>query len=132
MLPLAGGVPLDKVGIVSQSIYSSLGIGTGESRSATVARPVGCTLVAVLCSLARHGQSIKQVDQATDGCVIQAELPSDLLSLAGSLVVIVQRVPTGATIEATTRIGGQWMDWGKSRRCLERLVADVQSIPIAA
>lgn len=130
--PLTGGVALDKVATVSQSLYSSLGIGTGQSRTATISRPIGCTMVALLCSLARQGVSLKQVDQALDGCVIQAELPSDLWSLAGSLVITVQRVGNETQLEATTLIGGQWMDWGKSRRCLDRLLADVEALPLAA
>ncbi len=130
--PLTGGVALDKVATVSQSLYSSMGIATGQSRSASIPRPVGSALVALLCSMARQGLTLKQVDQASDGCVIQAELPSDLWSLAGSLVITVQRAGQETTIEATTRIGGQWMDWGKSRRCLDRLFSDVETLPVAA
>src|SRR5687768_6538592 len=48
--PLMGAIPLAKVATVAQSVYSSLGIGTGLSRTMVVPHPIGRTLVTILCT----------------------------------------------------------------------------------
>ena len=63
--------------------------------------------------------------QAADGCLLEAALPSDLFSLEGDLLVSVRRVRELAEVDATTRIGGQMFDWGKSNRCLDQLFDDL-------
>ena len=109
-------------------IYSRLGIRTGKSRSAVVAAPVGKGLVAAVCSLARYGRSLKRVHQGEDGCVLEAVLPSDIWSWEGEVVVSVRRDRAGTQVEAATKIQGQLFDWGKSRRCLDQLFEDVESL----
>lgn len=117
--PLMGGLSLTKVAGIIQPLYASWGISTGQTRSQAFRKPVGKMIVSVLCSLARHGQTLKHVEQGSDGCVIQALLPSDIWALAGDLIITVQRDGTGTRIDAATKIGGQLFDWGKSKRCLE-------------
>lgn len=120
-------------GIV-QPLYARIGVHTGKQRSAVLAEPPGRVLCRVLCSLARNGQTIRQVRQADDACVLEAELPSDVWALAGDLVVTVSRQGTTTAVEAVTNIGGQFFDWGKSSRCLDALFADVRddAVEIAA
>jgi hypothetical protein len=78
-----------------------------------------------LCSLARHGQTLRGVTQAHDGLLLEASLPSDLFSLDGNLLVSVQRDGTQAEVCGSTHIGGQLYDWGKSNRCLDTLFSDL-------
>jgi hypothetical protein len=126
---LPGGAPLELLASVVQPIYASWGIGTGKQRSATFEAPIGRMLLHVLCSLARHGQVVRQVQQASDGCLIEAALPSDLWSLEGDLLISVQKQLAGTQIQAATKIKGQLFDWGKSTRCLDRLFADLPCVP---
>jgi hypothetical protein len=49
------------------------------------------------------------------------EIPSDMFSLTGQLLVTIQKEPGGASVHADTRIEGQLFDWGKSTRCLDQL-----------
>jgi hypothetical protein len=122
------GVSMSAVAGIAMSIYAKLGVKTGQTRRAVQPTPVGQTIVSTVCSLARHGRSLKQVHQGDDGCVVEAVIPSDIWSFAGELVITIRRVPRGTLVQAATKIPGQLYDWGKSRKCLEQLFADVESI----
>jgi hypothetical protein len=106
---------------IAQEINSRLGVHTGKSRSGHYPRPIGEVIVSALCVLARDGYSVKEARQASDGCILICTLPSDMFSLAGSLVIDFRRDLTGVSVTATTRIEGQLMDWGKSNRILDDL-----------
>jgi len=86
-------------------------------------------IVNVMATLARSGFHPKTVQQAQDGCTIEAVVPSDFRSSAGSLVVTVRRDPQGSEVEAATVIKGQLFDWGKSRAILDELFADLAKEP---
>jgi hypothetical protein len=78
--PLYGGVPIGKIVTIAQPLYASLGIKTGKTRKEAFALPAGRTLVAAVCSLARHGQPINRVEQGEDGCLLEAAIASTLVS----------------------------------------------------
>lgn len=122
-------VSLSTVASLVQPLFARLGIQTGKARAICFAAPCGVTLVAVLCSLARHRQSLKKVHQGQDGCVLEAVLRSDLRSLAGELFVSVQRSGAESQVQAATKIPGQYFDWGKSSQCLSQLFEDLASLP---
>jgi hypothetical protein len=112
-----------------QEMYASLGAQTGKRRSEVIARGPGLVLVAALSSLARNRQTLQSVRQAPDACVLEAALPSDMWSFAGRLIVAVCRADGGTRVEATTHIPGQLFDWGKSKRVLNRLFAELTAGP---
>ena len=114
-------VSLSSVGAIGQEIYGRLGVRTGKTRSEHYSRPVGRVIVSTLCALAGGGYKVQQVQQASDGCILICEIPSDLFSFAGRLLVTIQRTPDGASVHADTSIQGQLFDWGKSERCLRQL-----------
>ncbi|MGD9648207.1 MAG: hypothetical protein AB7U73_21025 [Pirellulales bacterium] len=123
------GVPLDKVASLFQPLAEQMGINTGKERVERIVAPVGRVLVRLLCSLARHGQSLRHVRQGSDGCALEATLPSDIWALEGQLGITVVRRGGWTDVGAATKLGGQWFDWGKSRRCLDQLFADLQQDP---
>lgn len=125
---LPGGASLATVASVVQPVYARLGIRTGKRRTEVVARPPGKALVAVLCSLARRGRTLREVRQAQDGCVLQASLPSDLFSFEGDLLITIRRHEGGTLVEAAATVKGQLFDWGKSRRCLNELFEDLGTV----
>ncbi|QDT75922.1 hypothetical protein I41_51670 [Lacipirellula limnantheis] len=121
------GVPLPMSAIAgfAQSAYAKLGVKTGKSQATILAIPPGETLVRLLCSLAKEGRSLRDVQQLADGCIVKAALPSDLFALEGDLVVAVVRQGRATRVEAHTDIPGQMFDWGKSTRCLEGLLGEL-------
>ena len=119
------GVSLEGLASVVQPLYARLGIKTGKERVAHVVAPVGQVIVRALCSLASHGQKLRSVTQAADGCLLEAALPSDLFSLEGTLLVSIKRNKSHAEVCGATHIGGQLYDWGKSNRCLDKLFTDL-------
>ena len=124
------GIPVGVAGVaaLAQPLYARIGVKTGKTRAEQVPWPVGRTIVAVLCSLARRGMTVASVYQAHDGCVIEAQIPSDWRSFAGTLVVTVARAGQGTDVEGGTRVPGQLFDWGKSRTFLDDLFADVAEL----
>jgi hypothetical protein len=120
-------VSLGPVMGILQDVYGRLGIHTGKSRLERYRLPAGHAIVSVLCALASGGNKVKEVRQASDGCMLICEISSDFFSLAGQLLVTVQREPEGASVQADTRIEGQLYDWGKSDRCLNHLFEGISA-----
>jgi hypothetical protein len=89
----------------------------------------GTVIVRAICSFARNGQILQRVQQFEDGCLLEATIPSDMWSLEGALYVSVRKAGAGTCVEGTSKIQGQLFDWGKSRRCLETLFADLKATP---
>lgn len=119
------GVSLTKLAAIAQPLFADLGVKTGKTRTESFKAPPGKIIVAVLCSLARHGQTLHNVEQAEDGCLFRASLPSDLWSFKGELLVTVQRQVPSTLVEAATIIRGQLYDWGKSKRAMDALLEDI-------
>lgn len=122
--PFGATIPFAAIAKFAQPMGEKLGVKTGRQRTQLLSLPSGQVLVSVLCSMARHGRKLRRATQLSDGCTLDAELPSDLFALAGSLSVTVRRLENGTLLEAATHIPGQWIDWGKSNRCLDQLFGE--------
>lgn len=129
-LKAVGAIPVSSLMTIAQPIYTRLGIRTGKERVATIDRPIQETFLALLCTLARNGQLVRALHTATDGCVVEAVLPSDMRSFEGTIVVTLRRADGGTEVRASTAIKGQLFDWGKSSACLDTLLTDVRTIPV--
>jgi hypothetical protein len=101
------------------------GYQTGKSQSAEFTAPIGHVITAVLCSLARNSQAVTGTEQLEDGCVLTADIPSDRKTFGGILTVEIGPTPDGTAVEGTAMIPGQLYDWGKSKKVLATLIADV-------
>jgi hypothetical protein len=88
-------VSLGPVMAILQDVYGRIGIHTGKTRSERYLQSVGRVIVSVLCALANGGSKVKEVRQASDGCMLICEIPSDMFSLAGQLLVTIKREPEG-------------------------------------
>lgn len=115
-------IPFSSMMAMAQDIDSRLGIHTGKSETEQYSRPVGRIIACALCAVAKEGYKVKDVHQASDGCVLICEIPSDMFSFAGQLIITIERTSNGASLQARTSIEGQLYDWGKSKRCLNGLV----------
>lgn len=120
------------VDILGPLLYEHLGIKTGKTERRAVALPAGVALVGVLNSLARHGNEIRRVQQAADGCIVHAELRSNMWHHKGHLVVAVEQDGAGATVEAATKVPGQVFDWGRSKVRLQALFEDLTDARVHA
>jgi hypothetical protein len=122
-----GGIELSELSTLVVPILKRMGVQTARQRVETVHAPAGRTIVAVLCSFAARGNTIKDVHQGADGCAIEAVLPSDVWSWEGTVLVSVAADGERSRLDASTRVGGQMFDWGKSVRWLDQLVGDVRA-----
>jgi hypothetical protein len=121
--------PLGIVTEIAQPLAARLGVQTGKTRQERVGLPPGRALVNAMATLARHGYHPKTVQQAQDGCSIEAVLPADLWSSEGTLLVTVRRAAGGSEVEARTVIKGQRFDWGKSRAILAEFFDELTKQP---
>jgi hypothetical protein len=87
LTPLTGGVPFALIANIAQPLSEKLGLKMSKTHAERLAEPPGKVIVALLCSLARNGQKLGQVDQAANGCTVHAAMPSDRWSLKGDLIV---------------------------------------------
>jgi hypothetical protein len=124
---LFNGIPIAQpvVAGIIVPLGERIGFRTGKKAAERFDLPAGRVIVAVLCSLATKGQHLKQVTQADHGCLIEAVLPSDMLSWEGTLRVAVSSDSTGSRVEAETHVPGQLLDWGKSSRAIAALLQDI-------
>jgi len=124
---IASPISLETVASVAQPIYASCGMRTGKERVEHIGEPIGRVIARTLCSLAKNAQDFQHAQQDDCGCMLTAQLPSSICSLKGDLTITLLRLDAGTSVAAATNIPGQLYDWGKSRRCLDQLFADLRS-----
>jgi hypothetical protein len=107
---LTGGVPLSLIAKISQPLSEKLGLKTGKLRREQLYERPGHVLVALLCTLAQNGQKILDIEQLSNGCVLQCAIPSDIWSLKGDLLLTVTAEKRATVVEASTTIPGQVYD----------------------
>lgn len=121
----AGGVSMKLIAEIATPIYARMGVKTGKDAKNGYATPYGRVLAAILCSLASRSQTLIAVQEGTDGCVVQAEIPSSLTTWKGKLTLSVERKPEGTLVTSAVVFEGQSSDWGRSKRVLEELHQDI-------
>ena len=121
-------VSMEGVAQLAQLIWTRLGVKTDRRREGFVAAPIGEATTRALCSLVRRGQAVRGVSQAHDGCILEADQPSDLWSLAGTLIITIRQHGMNVTeVTAVATVTGQMFDWGKNGRCLQTLFDDLSA-----
>ncbi|MFN3912338.1 hypothetical protein [Hyphomonas sp.] len=121
----AGGVSMTLITEIAAPLYAKMGVKTGKDAKNGYATPYGRVLAAILCSLASRSQTLIAVQEGTDGCVIQAEIPSSLTTWKGKLTLSVERRPEGSLVTSAAVFEGQASDWGRAKRVLEALHQDI-------
>lgn len=106
------------------------GYKTGKTTTERLALPPGTVIAAVLCSLARNSQPVTAVEQYDNGAVLTAEIPSDARTFGGTLRVEIRTDADMTVVDASAHIPGQLYDWGKSKKTLATLIADIPALMI--
>lgn len=119
------GVAIGKLTVALLPIWDRIGLKTGKQAELSLSVPVGRALLATLCTLASQDFEMKKVDQMSDGCVLTTLIPSTMWTNRGELVVSLQKQSHAIQIQAATKISGQLIDWGKSRRVLRELFDEI-------
>lgn len=127
MQPLTGGISSRVAAKLSKPMTAALGIETGKSRREFMMAPPGRVMVRLLEVLAEHGQKVLRVEQGEETCRINATIPFDWRSFDGELAVTVSRATGGTYLDAEARVEGQWYDWGKCTKQLDRLFLGVRA-----
>ncbi len=120
-------LPLGAVGRELGRAYAAMGMSTGKTQSRTLDQPFGYALLGALCFLASKAMPIADVADGEGHCLVQAVIPSNMLSWKGRLMIGIQASDRGVLAEASTKIPGQMMDWGRSTRLLRELFEDIDA-----
>lgn len=121
----SGGVPIKLIAEVAAPLYAKMGVKTGKDAKNGYATSYGRVLAAILCSLSSRNQTLVAVHEGTDGCVVQAEIPSSLTTWKGKLSMTLERRPEGTLVSTVVVFEGQSSDWGRSKRVLDDLHQDI-------
>ena len=121
----SGGVPMKLIAEIATPIYAKMGVKTGKDAKNGYATPYGRVLAAILCSLASRNQRLIAIEEGTDGCVVQAEIPSSMTTWKGKMSLTVERKPEGTLVSSAVVFEGQSSDWGRSKRVLDDLHQDI-------
>lgn len=121
----SGGVPMKLITEIATPIYAKMGVKIGKDARNGYATPFGRVLAAILCSLASRNQTLVAIQEGTDGCVVQAEVPSSITTSKGNLTLTLERKPEGTVVASAVVFPGQSSDWGRSKRTLEELHQDI-------
>lgn len=118
-------IPAGAIGKGLSRGYAALGVTTGNTQTHVVQQPYGYVLLAVLAFLAANAMPIADVADTSDQCLVQAVIPSNLLSWKGRILVTLRTDGGRVHVEAATKIPGQMYDWGRSKRMLGKLFGAV-------
>lgn len=124
---LSSPIPMERLAAVIQPLYDSWGVRTGKERVELLLAPIGWVIAQTLCSFAKNAQAFQSAISIEYGCLLIAELPSSICSMKGTLQVKLILQGNRTRVEASTIIPGQAFDWGKSTRCLEHYITDLNS-----
>lgn len=105
--------------------YSNLGIKKESEVSSDFPFSYQEALVAVLCSLASRSQPLRDLRDASNGFVVDAQLPASVWAWKGDFIITLENVNGGTRVCATINIPGQMFDWGKSNRTISNMFEDV-------
>jgi hypothetical protein len=110
---------------LTPGFYAKLGVKSGKDARNGYATSYGRVIAAVLCSLASRNQTLVAVHDGTDGCLIQADIPSSLSTNKGKLSLTIERKAEGTLATSAVVFEGQAADWGRSQRILDDLHQDI-------
>lgn len=121
----SGGLPIKLIAEVAAPLYAKMGVKTGKDAKNGYATSYGRVLAAILCSLSSRNQTLVAVHEGTDGCVVQAEIPSSMTTWKGRLSMTLERKAEGTLVSSAVVFEGQSSDWGRSKRVLDDLHQDI-------
>jgi hypothetical protein len=121
----SGGLPIKLIAEVAAPLYAKMGVKTGKDAKNGYATSYGRVLAAILCSLSSRNQTLVAVHEGTDGCALQAEIPSSMTTWKGKLSMTLERKAEGTLVSSAVVFEGQSSDWGRSKRVLDDLHQDI-------
>lgn len=124
------GLSLKTLMDITVPIYKKIGIKTGKSKSALLNYPIQVVLVKLLCSLIKNNYPLKEVQEAKNGIVLIAEIPSCMKTFGGEIIILLDNQIPNTKVSVDARIKGQLYDWGKSKSIIKTLISDIEEIEI--
>lgn len=127
-LVLPGRIPLSMMASISASIGEKLHWGKEKHGVRVYHHPYPYVILAVLVFLARHSLAVKEIKEADKRCLIVASVPSTATNLNGKMEIIVKGDETKTQVLTEAKLFGQWLDWGKTERLVDDILADIEKL----
>lgn len=123
-----GGVSFKALADVAVPIFGKLGIHTDHALTKVLAFSLNEAILRGMCVLAVKGWPVTKIDLAEKGIIIHATIPSDLFTWTTDLLIHIEAEQQQAKLSLRTSIKGQWFDWGKSKRTMNRILDEIGTI----
>ena len=81
------GFSIKKLTEVAVPIYKKMGVKTGKSKIDLFDFTPQEVLIKILCSLAKHKYPLKEINEASDGLILIAEIPSSMKTFGGEIII---------------------------------------------
>ena len=120
------GVSISKLTNAIVPIFDKLGFHTSHQSQGVFQAEPGRVLLAGLCTFAGRSLTIKNVHQGEMECSLLADIPLGLFTNPGQVVAVFRMAGPNVTVALSTRIKGQWHDWGKSKRMIDDIYSSIQ------
>ena len=124
------GISLKKMTDILLPLYKKLGIKTGKSKTAYYSDIIQEVLLKTLCSLAKNNYPLIEVKQAYNGIILIAEIPSDMRTFGGKVIISLQENDEEVQVSIDAKIKGQLYDWGKSKSVIKNIYKDIEELKL--
>ena len=111
-------------------IFQKSGISTVKSTKVNLNQTIQELIIKVLCSLTKNGYPIDSTEDVHDGFIFVAQIPSDMWTWGGSIVISVEETEDLCILNIAAKIKGQIYDWGKSKKVIQKVLADIEEIEL--
>lgn len=125
--PIAG-LSTETLAEIVVPIYEKIGISTGKSEMRQYHQSIQKVIVKSFCSLAKNGYPLDTYKKANNGIVLTATIPSDLWTWGGNIIISIEEFPSFTQVNIATKIKGQFYDWGKSKKLINKFLLDIDQI----
>ncbi len=124
------GISFSSLSETMLPMFEKLGIKTGKSFQQVININTDEVIIKVLCSLAKNGFHLNSVEQANNGIIMHATLPSNFFTWEGDMLLVVEEQNANTKLLIDVKIKGQYYDWGRSKKIITKITDDLAAIKI--
>lgn len=124
------GLSLKEVADVVLPVYKKLGVKTGKSKTVYYTDVIQKTLLKTLCALVKNNYPLIEVKEAFNGIILIAEIPSDMKTFGGEVIVSLKENEAEVEVGIDAKIKGQLFDWGKSKSVVKNIHKDIEEFEL--
>jgi len=124
------GLSMSKIAEIVVPIYRNLGIKTGKTKIATIKGSIQEVFLKTIISLVKNHYPLTEIEQAKDGVMLIAKIPSDMMTFGGSILISLLALEQEIQVSVDAKVQGQLYDWGKSKNVIKNIYTDIETLQL--